>query len=638
MKKLAQLFATVIFVCSLFTVNSYSQMMNTVTVTGNVYAASELSNDTTSTPIANAVVSLHSFVMVGKFMPGDSILYQATTDSEGKFKISGVIPGQYMLMASATGYETLALRTFEVGTKKDTVSINLFLRDSAVIKGGIVSGKVKFDSSGRGFSRAIIEFINASQNHANIFTTTDWDGDFSAKVPAGQYYISCTIITMGNMLFFQEYYDNVTSIADAKIVTVADGQTITGINFDLPDHVSEKHNVTFSGNVQSSTGTILPGTIIKIWASNEHDRDDQKLIALTKTDTLGDYSVTLDSIAQSKNTFVVSAHKDGYKLQFYNGQSTFYQANKLFAFNDTSFTGVNFSLVPNDTTAKFTLSGTVTDTANAGINGAFVVLFDSTNGHIHSSITDSTGSYIVNNLAAGSYFVLFYAHGYVPQFYLNADKWENATLVHLTASVTGINVTLKSLDSLTAGGEIAGTIHSKDGHSLPGTLISVKNSVGVTVASSITDDSGSYSISGLVQGSYTVTASVTQYTSQQQSVTYDPSFGTTSINNFSLSTASVTGVTSQTSISAPTKFALENNYPNPFNPSTIISFTLPLNSRVHLEVYNILGQKVAELLNKQMDAGSYSINFNAVHLSSGVYLYRLQTDHFTATKKMILAK
>ena len=100
-----------------------------------------------------------------------------------------------------------------------------------------------------------------------------------AKVPAGQYYISCTVITSGSFLFFQEYYDNVTSIADAKIVTVAAGQTITGIDFNIPEHVSEKHNVTFQGNVQSASSIPLSGATIKIWASNEHDWDDQRLMA-----------------------------------------------------------------------------------------------------------------------------------------------------------------------------------------------------------------------------------------------------------------------------------------------------------------------------------------------------------------------
>ncbi|MFZ1517248.1 MAG: T9SS type A sorting domain-containing protein [Ignavibacteriaceae bacterium] len=88
----------------------------------------------------------------------------------------------------------------------------------------------------------------------------------------------------------------------------------------------------------------------------------------------------------------------------------------------------------------------------------------------------------------------------------------------------------------------------------------------------------------------------------------------------------------------PTNFVLEQNYPNPFNPSTIISYQLPLNSEVILKVYDILGNEVATLVDEFKLAGTYEIDFNALQLSSGLYLYKLQTGEFVSTKKMILIK
>lgn len=88
----------------------------------------------------------------------------------------------------------------------------------------------------------------------------------------------------------------------------------------------------------------------------------------------------------------------------------------------------------------------------------------------------------------------------------------------------------------------------------------------------------------------------------------------------------------------PTTFNLEQNYPNPFNPSTTIRFTLPKDALVSLKVYNVLGQEVATLLNKEMKAGSYNVDFNASNLSSGVYFYRIETSGFNVTKKMLLLK
>jgi hypothetical protein len=636
MKKLLQLSVTTLFFCFLLSNNNYSQILTTATVSGHVYAAGS-NNDTTKTPVDSATVSLQSYVVVGGILEGDSVLYNSSTDSSGKFIISNVIPGKYLLMVTAAGYETLALREFDVDNDRDTDNVNLFLRDSLQIKGGIVSGNVMFENSGKPIDHAIIEFINVSQERANIFTVTDLAGHFSAKAPSGQYYISCTVITSGTLSFFQEFYPGVTSIANAEIVQVANGQVINSINFDVPEHVTMKHTVTFKGNVQSESNTSVPGAKVKIWASEEHDWDDEDLIATTKTDSLGNYSITLDSISQKKNTFIVSAYKTGYDIQFYNNKDAFYRANRLLAVNDTTFTGINFSLTPIDTVQKYSVSGTVMDSVDVGIQGAFVVLFDSATGDVRSSVTDSTGNYSIKGVVSGSYYLVFYASGYVPQFYLNANSWENATLIRVKASLTGINVTLKGIPQLTGNGEFIGSIHSDNSAALAGALVTVQTSDGETVGSALSDSNGIYTVTGLSQGSYEITVSLIQYTSQQQSVDYDPSFGSTTVSNFNMSNAVVTASKDPVN-TLPARFTLNNNYPNPFNPSTIISFSLPINSQVHLEVYNILGQKVADLINRQMNAGNYSITFNADKLSSGVYLYRLETNNFTATKKMILAK
>ena len=134
--------------------------------------------------------------------------------------------------------------------------------------------------------------------------------------------------------------------------------------------------------------------------------------------------------AQSKNTFVVSAHKAGYKLQFYNGQNTFYQANKLFAFSDTTFTGVNFTLTQIDTsTAKYSLSGTVADSANVGINGAFVVLFDSTNGHVHSGHNRFIRQLFSKRPCGRFILCIILCKRLYASVLFKSDKWENATVI-----------------------------------------------------------------------------------------------------------------------------------------------------------------------------------------------------------------
>ncbi|MGQ9642780.1 MAG: T9SS type A sorting domain-containing protein, partial [Ignavibacterium sp.] len=89
---------------------------------------------------------------------------------------------------------------------------------------------------------------------------------------------------------------------------------------------------------------------------------------------------------------------------------------------------------------------------------------------------------------------------------------------------------------------------------------------------------------------------------------------------------------------SPAKFELAQNYPNPFNPNTSISFTIPQSGNVKLSVYNLLGQEITTLVNEYKEAGTHNIEFNATNLNSGVYLYKLESNGLTLTKKMTLLK
>ncbi|GEM_PF-2614914 len=99
----------------------------------------------------------------------------------------------------------------------------------------------------------------------------------------------------------------------------------------------------------------------------------------------------------------------------------------------------------------------------------------------------------------------------------------------------------------------------------------------------------------------------------------------------------VTGV-SPISHSAPSSFLLSQNYPNPFNPSTQITFSIPTLGFTLLKVYDVLGREVATLVNETLNAGSYTRNFTAEGLASGVYIYRLQSGDFVQARKLVLQK
>jgi hypothetical protein len=88
----------------------------------------------------------------------------------------------------------------------------------------------------------------------------------------------------------------------------------------------------------------------------------------------------------------------------------------------------------------------------------------------------------------------------------------------------------------------------------------------------------------------------------------------------------------------PDNYFLSQNFPNPFNPSTSIKFGITKSSFVKLSVYDLLGRELSVLVNEQKTPGNYIVDFNASELTSGIYYYRIETENFTATKKMVLLK
>jgi hypothetical protein len=106
------------------------------------------------------------------------------------------------------------------------------------------------------------------------------------------------------------------------------------------------------------------------------------------------------------------------------------------------------------------------------------------------------------------------------------------------------------------------------------------------------------------------------------------------LTNYCLAMLGVSGNNTQ----LPKTFALEQNYPNPFNPNTNIKFQLPKSEFVTVTIFDMLGRKVATLLNEQKEAGYYDMKFDGTNYASGMYFYKIEAGNFTDTKKMILIK
>jgi hypothetical protein len=133
-------------------------------------------------------------------------------------------------------------------------------------------------------------------------------------------------------------------------------------------------------------------------------------------------------------------------------------------------------------------------------------------------------------------------------------------------------------------------------------------------------------------------------TTEPRSYSYIDRTAESGINYYRLKQVDYSGTYSysdivEVDVTGPLTFNLLQNYPNPFNPSTVIEFSLPENvSNVKLSIYNVLGIKVAELVNKNLEAGHYSYEWDASNVAGGTYFYELRTENFVSVKKMILMK
>jgi len=88
----------------------------------------------------------------------------------------------------------------------------------------------------------------------------------------------------------------------------------------------------------------------------------------------------------------------------------------------------------------------------------------------------------------------------------------------------------------------------------------------------------------------------------------------------------------------PNNFSLDQNYPNPFNPTTQIKFSLPTTSFVTISIYNVIGEKLGEVVNKTLEAGVHTVSWNATNYANGIYIYTMNSGNFFTSKKMILLK
>lgn len=517
---------------------------------------------------------------------------------------------------------------------------------------------------------------------------TDSEGHYLIDhVDKGNYFVHADPL---NPNYLPEWFDNVTNIKDATSIMVINDSTHVA-DFKLENRFHLLPKFTVSGMVTDSTGAAVKGAWVVFasagfvynearedqeeWSNDvnfrdffnqaNHDRnvnhdfglDDihSPYVFRTYVDSNGAY---LDTLPEGR--YLVFANAAGYDRTFFNNEFNLLSADILALTSDT--TGISFTLYPVPPVVLGQISGSVIDsTSGAGV-AARVIAFrdiwtyrDTLKVHVigsYSADADSTGAYTFNNLPPGYYKIIALPLGdYAPSFYSLSGptvRWKEATAVPVSGNaVSGINIYVLPLpDSVSGYVSINGSVKNSSSQAgIGGAIVYAADGNGNILGYGVTDKTGSYTISGLAPDSYNLFVDAVGYTSTgsySSSPSYDASGNPVPSTKNLTASPETPAVVNQKSIQ-PTSYSLEQNYPNPFNPTTEIAFNLAQTERVNISIFNILGQRVATILDGEMGAGAHVVmwngrNQNGEVLPSGVYFYKLSTENFSAVKKMLLLK
>lgn len=278
------------------------------------------------------------------------------------------------------------------------------------------------------------------------------------------------------------------------------------------------------------------------------------------------------------------------------------------------------------------------------VTSGYIKAIKSINGEeytLDSAVILSDGSYNLTKVPQDSVDLIAFQNDeddayFVPTFYQSTVYWQQSTTLFVNNNMSNLNINvIRNSNSTPVTGKITGNISRSiyDNSAIKNARIYARSS-GVFRSYAISLSNGSYSIDSLPNGSYEIICDMVGYYGQTQNVVFNG--GTLSNIDFNLAGYLVPIQIHSGSI--PKKYRLYPNYPNPFNPITVIKFDIPERTMVSLRIYDIIGKEIAVLKREILSSGSYNVEWNASAYSSGVYFYRLVTDKYIQTHKMVLLK
>ena len=597
-------------------------------------------NEVDGTPIVGARVRVFGFRAVAIHKRA---FRETRTDENGHYIVQ-VPPGRYVASASAEGFNpefyddarTLREATL-IEVKPDSHTTDI---DFDLVPRSSIAGLVTDEDTGEPLAGALVEafkeraLLDVVSRVAVFRTKTDSLGQYVlSNLPAGKY-----LVRAQARGYLPEFWEESPDKKDATLLEVPENTHLTDIDFTL------MRGGSISGFVATERdSTPIPFALVRVFAENS------RRFRSAHTDRDGRYVV--DGLPSGK--YLVQVIAKGFVSEYYDDVHSRRQATpvEVVAPNETS--GIDFYL-KGRRHQQGTIAGRVfSDDDESSIEGALVVAVPLANRRPHFGFSDADGLYEITGLQPGKYFVFAVARGFVGEFYKDAHSFREADLVRVRQNevTDGIDFGLEPRESEGVYA-IVGSVRAVDSNQpVEGVLVNARIGEDIEV-SAVTDEQGRFVLQDLPAGEYKIHATGVGYA--------DAYYGGSSLENaasvtvgngedaqgltLTLETDNVTGVDDGGVESVPQTFELFQNYPNPFNPETTIKYQLSAPAEVTLRIFNLLGQEVATLVDKQQAAGVYAVKWDGKdqfgrEVASGIYIFQIKAgDSFKMSRRMLLLK
>lgn len=447
--------------------------------------------------------------------------------------------------------------------------------------------------------------------------------------------------------FILQKYNNIKNPDSLDTLTIFNSSQNRKIDLDIDLKMMSPQMGTseISGTVYGGENS-LAGAAVYFFLNGTY------LVDSTVTDSNGNYNALLRF-----GDYLTAAKAEGYYMEYQNDITDIFNA-EFISVRPHSTDTANFFLDEIETT-DISFEGDLIDEISAArLSDKIVIVrkgkhnptklsIDNLNNidRNYIAITDQHGHYKIENiLIGGSYYIMALPDSFIPGYYNYAMNhqpfWQNADSVATNGMMSGLDIVVHR-DSSLGGGKVHGMIQMTNGEEklVEDALLYAVSKENKLISYSLSSQGGKFKINDLPYGRYKILSQKFGYPDSESDF-FDITEKSDSIDNINLNI--ITSLISH-EISI-TDYKLYQNYPNPFNPSTTIQFEIPTGiehglQSVKLNLYDMLGKKIATLIDKQMSSGIYKVTFNSGNrLASGTYIYQLKAGNRLLSKKMILLK